>query len=405
MALFILLCCSCNNNTRAKGRVAVEHLRALDSTEANAYRNALTRFFDSLLLRGNFSGGILVAKNGQVLYENYKGFADGEKNQPITPDTRFHVASTSKTFTSTAVLQLVNQGKIHLDDSIQVYFPLFPYQGITVRNLLNHSSGLPNYANLFPLYKWDEKHIANNFDVLYLFYANRPALEFTPGSRFRYSNTNFALLALMVEKVTGRSFPDYVHDSIFVRSGMNNSLVLSTRNPEKYMPSWDPSGRIYDYNFLDGIYGDKNIYTTCRDLMKYDSAIRNNLLLPQALYDSAWTPNFQDKHYNDSREYYGLGWRLKIFSDSLKIVYHNGWWHGNNAVFQRLIADTAVIIITGNRFSRNIYSSVKAVDVFRKYYGIFVEEEETDQGQSSRMITPSKKKYGVPSRRHKTNHR
>jgi CubicO group peptidase (beta-lactamase class C family) len=120
------------------------------------------------------------------------------------------VASTSKTFTSIALLQMVQAGKVRLDDSIQVYFPLFPYQGITVRNLLNHSSGLPNYANLFPNYKWDEKRTATNFDVLYLFYANRPGLEFTPGLKFHYSNTNFALLALIVEKASGKLYPQYV---------------------------------------------------------------------------------------------------------------------------------------------------------------------------------------------------
>jgi CubicO group peptidase (beta-lactamase class C family) len=399
LALFIVACSS-QSEGRPQSRPL---LRVLDTAEIAQYQQSLARFFDSLLLRsGSFSGGILVAKNGQILYEHYAGFADGARLDTINSDTRFHVASTSKTFTSLAVLQLVRAGKIGLDDSIQTYFPLFPYKGISVRNLLNHSSGLPNYANLFDFYKWDKKRTATNTDVLYLFYANRPGIEFRPGTRFRYSNTNFALLALIVEKASGLFFPDYVRDSLFVPAGMKNSYVLNHQNPGAYMPSWDAAGRLYDFNHLDAIYGDKNVFTTCRDLLKYDSAIREETLLPQAWLDSAWAPNFMDKKYNDTMEHYGLGWRVKVFDDTLKIPYHNGWWHGNNAVFQRLIADTAVIIVTGNRMSNRIYSAAKAANFFRPYYLQFAEEQEIEQGQSGRKqtISPARKR-SVPSKRHK----
>jgi CubicO group peptidase (beta-lactamase class C family) len=391
---------ACNNPSHGSPAHRTESIRRLDSVELKNYNQSLTSFFDSLLLRsGYFSGGILVAKNGQVLYEYYGGFSDGAKTEAITPDTRFHVASTSKTFTSIAIFQLVQQGKVNLDDSLQVYFPLFPYAGITVRNLLNHSSGLPNYANLFPYYKWDQQRTATNTDVLHLFYANRPGLEFRPGSRFRYCNTNFVLLALIVEKASGQFFPDYVRDSIFRRAGMDHSYVLNHRNPGAYIPSWDAGGRLYEFNFLDAIYGDKNVFTTCRDLLKYDSAIRAGTLVSGAWLDSAWTPNYVDKKYNDPIEYYGLGWRLKVFGDTLKIPYHNGWWHGNNAVFQRLVADTAVIIVTGNRFTNRIYSAAKAANVFRPYYLQFADEQELEQGQSGRKRTVSSaRKTSVPSR-------
>jgi len=402
---FVLACMltclfwACNNNSIGR-QVPTVNVRFMDTTEVRQYHDALALFFDSLLLKsGHFSGGILVAKNGQVLYESYSGFSDEAGQQVITADTRFHVASTSKTFTSIAFIPLGQAGKVHLDDSIQVYFPLFPYQGIKVRNLLNHSSGLPNYANLFAKYKWDEKRTATNTDVLYLFYANRPGLEFTPGNKFHYSNTNFALLALIVEKISGKFYPQYVADSIFARAGMANSFVLSHQNAENYLPSWDGGGRVYPFNYLDAIYGDKNVYTTCRDLMKYDSAIRTGALLQQAWLDSAWTPNFVDKKYNDPIEQYGLGWRLKIFNDTLKIPYHNGWWHGNNAVFQRLIADTAVIIVTGNRMTNRIYSASKAANVFRPYFTNFADEEEIEQGQSGKKqsVSASKKRV-VPSK-------
>lgn len=368
--------------------------RALAPEELVRYNFSLAHFFDSLLLRQGFSGGILVAKNGQVLYEHYQGFADGGRADSITEITPFHVASTSKTFTSTAIMQLVQQGKINLDDTLGRFFPQFPYEGITVRNLLNHSSGIPYYVNLFGRYKWDKREMATNSDILYLLYANRPALEFTTGSRFKYCNTNFALLALIVEKASGQFFPDYVQDSIFNKCGMSNSYVVSHENPGDFLPSWTASKRVYNFDTFDAIYGDKNVFTTCRDLLKYDSCIRENVLLNPSSYEQVWTPYFQDKHYEDSIEHYGLGWRLKIFDETLKIPYHNGWWHGNNSVFQRLIADTAVIIVTGNQFNRRIYQSAKAANIFRPYYD---RDELHEDAAAEDNLPPSPKSNGAVS--------
>lgn len=398
--IFWPLFLSCNNNTIA-GKPQVKHVyRAIDAAELSKYEDTLSYFFDSLLLRQGFSGGILVAKNGQILYEHYQGFSDEERADSITSTTPFHVASTSKTFTSTAIMQLVQAGKLNLDDSLQKFFPLFPYNGITVRNLLNHSSGIPYYINLFEKYKWDKSKIATNADVLYMLYAQRPPLEFTTGSRFRYCNTNFVLLALIVEKITGRFFPDFIRDSIFTRCGMSNSYIVSQNNPDGFLPSWSPGNRVYAFDCYDGIYGDKNVFTTCRDMLKYDSCIRENVLLNNSSYEQVWTPYFRDGHYRDSIEHYGLGWRLKIFKDSSKIPYHNGWWHGNNSVFQHVLADTAVIIVTGNRFTTRIYQAAKAANVFRPYYA--KDHVETEGPTELREpVKKSKRKSSVSSSKRK----
>ncbi len=392
---------SCSNPSMGRGQQAATTTATIDSASRQQYQHALAQFFDSLLLRsGHFSGGILVAKHGQILYEAYAGFEDQDRTAAIDSSSIFHVASTSKTFTSTAILQLVQAGALSLDDTLQRFFPLFPYQGIRVRHLLSHSSGLPNYAGLFTQYKWRTDRIASNADVLYLYYALRPGLEFSPGSRFRYCNTNFALLALIVEKVSGKFYPDYVHDSIFMKANMSSSYVLSHRRVEGYLPTWDAGGRPYPFNHMDAIYGDKNVYTNCRDLLRYDSAIRAGALVAPQWLDSAWSARYVDGRYNDPIEQYGLGWRLKIFSDSLKIPYHNGWWHGNNAVFQRLLADSAVIIVMSNRFQRRVYSSAKAANIFRPYFADFKEEEEVEQGQSGRKLQPARsRKSAVPSKR------
>lgn len=389
---------SCTHNA-VSGKAPVKKVftyRALSDSEKLYYNQRLTKFFDSLLLRGGFSGGILVAKNNQVLYEHYQGFSDAYRHDSINENTPFHVASTSKTFTSTAVLQLVQAGKLSLDDSLSKFFPQFPYPGNTVRTLLSHSSGIPYYANFMDKYGWDRSKTATNADVLYSLYANRPPQEFSPGSRFRYCNTNFVLLALIVEKVTGRFFPDVVHDSIFNKCGMTHSYVVSQKNPQDFIPSFY-GGRFFGFDYLDGVYGDKNVFTTCRDMMKYDSCIRENVMLNQALYDSAWKPYFKDTHYRSTSEYYGLGWRLNIFPDSLVIPYHNGWWHGNNSVFQRVIADTAVIIVTGNRFASRIYQSAKAANIFRPYYFRGDVEDETQADQQRPVRTRTVKHKSVVS--------
>ena len=311
------------------------------------------------------------------------------------------MASTSKTFTSTSVLQLESRGLLSLGDSLQKFWSDFPYQGITVRNLLNHSSGIPDYANFLPKYGWDKKVTATNWDVLNTITNKYPSLDFKTGSRFKYCNTNFVLLALLVEKLSGLSFPFYVKENIFDVAGMKDSYVLSPFNRGDYMPSFTAKGRMYNFDYLDGLYGDKNVYTTCRDLLKYDSAIRVGALLDPLAFEKAWEPNFRDTKYDEPWEYYGLGWRLKVFENNLKIPYHNGWWHGSNAVFQRLVADTAVIIVTGNRMNRKIYSSAKAANTFRTYYPDSLlqtmgEETESTLGDSLPGSAPGSRKAELP---------
>lgn len=360
---------ACKSTAREKVLTADDFsYRILDTSEVNRYRDYLSYYFDTLLNYRGFSGGILVAKNGQILYEHYQGDVFGDGRSPINDSTPFHIASTSKTFTSTAILQLLQQGRLSLDDTVTHYFSDFPYRQVTIRHLLTHSSGIPNYANFLPRYGWSKKKVISNRELLDVIVAKKPPLEFAVGSRFRYCNTNFVLLALIVEQVSGLTFPEYLQQNIFQVAGMRHSYVLTHNNQEDYMPSWSESGRIFNFEYLDGLYGDKNVMTTCRDLLKYDEALRKGKLVKPELLAHAWQPNYKDGSHPEYYEYYGLGWRLKVFNNNLKIPYHNGWWHGNNAVFQRIVADTAVVIVTGNRFNRRIYASAKVANLFRPYF-------------------------------------
>lgn len=354
--------------------IYISHIRPLDLNEIDSYNESITKFMDSLLNNRGFSGGIMVVKNNQILYEHYQGFSDAAHKNPINDTTPFHVASTSKTFTSHAIFQLIEEGKLSLGDSITKFFPSLPYTNVTVKELLSHSSGIPYYVNFMDKSGWNKKQVATNTDMLNELIRLKLPLEFAPGTRFRYCNTNFALLALIVEKITGIPFPDYVKNNIFNKAGMTHSFIMSTSNMNRYLPSFHGNG-IYSFDYLDAIYGDKNVYTTCTDLKRYDSAIRNRILLDSNSYALAWQPWYKDTQHRDPHEFYGLGWRLKVWPDGKKIVYHNGWWHGNNSCFQRLIMDTAVIIVTGNRFNSNIYKAGRAANIFRNYYDTDGNEE------------------------------
>ncbi len=389
-----LLYCSCQTMATPPNQGSIDGVRPMDSSEVAKYRETLTWFFDSLLNSKGFSGGILVAKNGEILYEHYQGNAYGSGETPIDDHTPFHVASTSKTFTSTAILQLESKGLLKLTDTLTTFWPAFPYPDVTIKDLLSHSSGIPDYANFLTRYGWNKKETATNYDALDYLIKFKPRQDFTTGSKFSYCNTNFVLLALIVEKVTGLTFPYYAKENIFNVAGMQDSYVLTALSKGEYMPSWNGK-RMYNFDYLDGLYGDKNIFTTCRDLMKFDSAIRCGVLLDPLSYHKAWQPYFRDTKRDEPWEYYGLGWRLKLFDNDLMIPYHNGWWHGNNAVFQRLIADTAVIIVTGNRMNNKIYSSGRVANLFRAYYpgSIFnkIDEAERNESETEQEASAGKK--------------
>ena len=398
-----MLALSCKSNEQKAQTQYINNLRQLSPEQVKAYQDSITLFMDTLLNNTGFSGGILVAKNGTVLYEHYQGYSDGEQQTPINDSTPFHVASTSKTFTSTAIMQLVKAGKLKITDSLRQYFPGFPYEGITVKHLLSHTSGLQNYAFFLPKYKWNPKVTATNKDVLDIIIGEKPPLTHPVGSRFEYCNTNFVLLALIVEQLSGKAFPDYVKEHIFVPAGMSHSFIMGANDTDRYLPSFKANKAMYNFDYLDAIYGDKNVYTTCKDLMQYDAAIRNHLLLDSASYETVWEPQQPDKHYHDSSEFYGMGWRLKIWPGGNKIVYHNGWWHGNNSVFQRVYQDTAVIIVTGNVFNRRIYHVPHVANVFRPYYEDMNFEREVSEGDSTgtRNQTEAVKQRKAPAKNQK----
>lgn len=307
-----------------------------------------------------FNGAVLVGYKGTVLYERYFGAANREAGIPMNPGAASQLASTSKTFTGAAVLYLYEKKYLDIDAPVNQFIPSWPYQGITVRMLLNHRSGLPDYTHWVLNYRKDRATPIDNIQLMEMVGKNKPALEFKPNSRFKYSNTNYATLARIVEVVTEKRFEDFMQEYFFGPLGMKNTFVF---NPAKGLPQTATIS--YKYNwvrepvmFADGVYGDKGIYSTVQDMYRWDQSFYKNKMLSNETMELAYGPCSFEK---PGIKNYGLGWRMLCYPDGYKIIYHNGWWHGNNTAFYRFIKDNFTVIVLGNKYNSAIYRQPQAI--------------------------------------------
>lgn len=404
--LLTFLCVCCNTSVKEK-TIPEDSLQYYPPTPApigkdefRQYYRMLSAFFDSTLLRyKNFNGQILIAKNGAILYEKYIGKRDLRKKDTMSASTSLHIASTSKTFTGVAILRLVQEGKLGLDDSLSRYFPELPYPGITIKMLLNHRSGLPNYVHFMDRSGWNKKVYCTNQDVLQFMINTPPNKEANPGRKFSYCNTNYLLLAMLIEKVTGKTYPDYLKEKLFTPLQMKDTYVFTLKDTLTATPSFKADGYIWTNDFLDGTYGDKNIYTTAGDLLKWDQALYTDQVISNALLDSAFTSYSNER---PSVHNYGLGFRLMNLPNNKKIVYHFGKWHGCNAAFARLIDEKVTIIILGNRFTRSIYNTAhQSYDLFGEYFQKSgTEEEESDTLPAKKSAQVKEKPVGPTHTKH-----
>jgi len=355
----------------------------LNNTEIDHYHEILSDFFESTLLKNSFNGGILVAKGGNIIYEKYKGKINLKKDDPITDSTSFHIASTGKTFTSIAILQLVQDNRLSLNDTLNKFFPEFPYEGITVEMLLNHHSGLPNYLYFMSESGWDQHQYVTNNDVLRYLDSLKPSPVFSAGKRYNYCNTNFVILALLIEKITGKSFPVYMKENFFVPLHMDHTYVYTAGDSATATPSFNYNKSLWKNDFLELTYGDKNIYSTPRDLLKWDQALYGDELLSKDLKYLAFTPSiYKTKDSIPVMHNYGLGFHLMITPTGKKVIYHFGRWHGFNAAFARLTDEKVTIIILGNKFTRSIYNT--AVSTY-KLFGNYSPNQDYEKEDNEKM--------------------
>jgi len=207
--------------------------------------------------------------------------------------------------------------------------------------------------------------MVNNQDVLDFLYNEQPKKIFKAGTRFTYSNTNYVLLASIIEKVSGQSFPEYMRNTIFIPLQMNHTYVYTPSDSLTAIPSFNYNTSLWQNDNLENTYGDKNIYSTPRDMLKWDQALYTEQLLNKAMLDSAFAPYSFEKPGTHN---YGLGFRMLLLPNGKKVIYHFGRWHGFNAAFARLTDEKATIIILGNKYTSSVYTAARnSYDIFGNY--------------------------------------
>jgi CubicO group peptidase (beta-lactamase class C family) len=327
-------------------------------------REKLQFFYDNYLGGDKFNGMFLVAKNGTVIFEKYNGFSNFNKEIKIGETTPLHLASISKVATSLAILRLVDKKLLLLDEDVRNFLPELPYEGISVRMLLNHRSGIPYYG-YFSVNCWPKGKILRNRDLLLLLKKNKFPLNFKPDHKFAYSNTNFALLALIIEKITNKQFPKAMQDLIFDPLKMTQSFIMdNTKDQEAVSQSYNSKMSKQEFTYLDNIYGDKNMYSTVRDLLKMDVGTYSDNFL------SASSKKEMYKGYsyeNTGMRNYGLGMRIVEQKGKDSYFFHTGWWHGNRGCYATLRSDSVCIIALTNTNSQSVYAIDRLSNVFGNY--------------------------------------
>ena len=329
----------------------------------------IDRYYKNVWEKGDLWGGFIVAKGDEVLYESYRGFAQGKDEEPINDTIALHVASISKSLTAMGTLKLVEAGKINLEDPLTKYFPTFPYPKVTVFTLLSQRSGLPKYEYVIEKIKpappeLSKKYLTNQ-DILNMLIRYQPELARATDTGFMYCNTNYALLALLIEKVTEKSFPEAMKQMVFRPLKMKHSYIFQEKDTLTAAKSFYQRGpRVYPYDRLDLIYGDKNVYTTPRDLLNFSKALYSKDFLKPELKQKIFEPYSNERPGINN---YGLGFRMKVFDENEKLTYHNGWWHGTNSVFAHLLKSQVTIIAIGNKYSTRVYTALALSGLFENF--------------------------------------
>jgi len=329
-------------------------------------RQKIDQFYQDIIAKDGFSGGFLVAQNGEIIYENYNGYVNYKTKEEMTNETPIHLASISKVITTVVILQMVDEKLLDLDQKVTSLFPEFPHEAITIRMLLNHRSGLPHYS-YFSENKniWNSNKTLTNQIILDLLSTKGIPLEYKPNTRFAYCNTNYALLALVIEKITQLDFKTAVKKRVFEPLEMNSSFVLDFENQQElasltYKSTWQK----VPLDHLDAIFGDKNIYSTPRDLLKLDLALYSDAFISKTTKEEAFKGYSYEKK---GVKNYGLGIRLNEFDNGETIHYHNGWWHGNTTSYVTLKKEKVTIIALANKYTKKVYQAKRLASLFGNY--------------------------------------
>lgn len=346
ISLFVLLAAvllSCERTRVPKGVVVNTDSIFFDLNKEILEQRAemADQTFKSLSL----NGVVLYAEQGRIVYEKAFGYRDLSKRNPdsLRVDDAFQLSSDSKMFTAEAIMLLQAEGKLGYDDDVKKFIPELPYEGITIRMLLNHRSGLPRYDAMADAFWLDRKKPFSNEAMIDMLAQRMPDPYGVPDAAYFYNNINYALLASVVERVSRQHFEDFLRERIFEPLGMNHSYVYSMREDlsvSLYMPTDVQGHDLYkrgpvkaQNNYLNGVMGDKIMFSTVEDLWIFNEALDRHILLPDSLQAIAFQPGSPAWKNGEN---YGFGWRLT--KEHPGAYFHYGWWKGYRSA---VIRDTA----------------------------------------------------------------
>jgi CubicO group peptidase (beta-lactamase class C family) len=320
----------------------------------------------------DFSGVLLLAQKGKTIYHKAFGYRNFEIKTPVDTASIFELASESKQFTAAIIMLLKEENLLAYDDLVEKYLNDLPYKKITIRQLLNHTSGLPDYQAIMDEH-WDKSKVANNDDILEYLRTYHPPVLFAPGEKYNYSNTGYVLLASIAEKASGKDFIQLCRDRIFTPLNMSSTNIRTLA--EKAAIENFALGHIFvdekkrfiradsfpssNYTiWLGNRKGPGRISSTASDLLKWDQALYTDQILKQETLEEAFAPA---KLKNDSLSYYGFGWEIKPDGEG-KIVLHTGDNPGYKTEIIRHLGENKTLIILCNNAHRKFPELVAALN-------------------------------------------
>lgn len=320
---------------------------------------AIEAAFQEVVKQHQFSGVLLVAMDGKILFQDAAGYRDYAKQTRLEASDIFELASVSKQFTAMIIMMLQEKGKLQFDDPVENYLTI-PYKGITIRHLLNHTSGLPDYQAVMDQY-WDKSKVAGNEDCIAYLNKYAPPVLFAPGAQYMYSNTGYLLLASIAEKAGGQDFIQQCREKIFRPLGMQHTDIrtltqkAATENfalghlkvDNRYVRADSfPSS---DYTiWLGNRKGPGRISSTASDLLRWDQALYGRQLVKPTTLQQAFSPA---KLNDGSVSNYGFGWVIKLDDPVRGMVYHTGDNPGYHTQIRRYIHKHITLILLNNNNS------------------------------------------------------
>ena len=320
----------------------------------------------------DFSGVVLIAENGKPVYQKAFGYREFADQIPLQTSDIFELASVSKQFTAMIIMMLKEKGLLNYDDSVSKYLQI-PYKGMTIRNLLTHTSGLPDYQDIMDKY-WDKSKVAGNSDCIQYLNKYAPPKHFEPGEKYEYSNTGYMLLGSIAEKASGKDFIEMCRSWIFKKLKMK-STDIRTLEEKKAIKNF-AIGHIYvqernkyvradsfpssNYTiWLGNRKGPGRISSTAADLLKWDQALYTEKLIKQSTLQEAFTPM---KLNDGTISQYGFGWELKNDPSFGKIVQHDGDNPGYKTQIIRYIDKRKTIILLNNNATKDFGLILKRLE-------------------------------------------